>query len=1173
MFLRLFLHRFRSGVIAGGLWLALAGGAVWAAEDGTERVVVQLPFTHQFQFAGLYAAQTQGYFRAEGLTVELREGVPGQRPVAEVVAGRAHYGIAGGASLLVDRLKGAPLVALAAIFQHSPLAIMVRADSPIATPLDLVGQRIALDPRSLNAELRAVFLLEGIKPGQYVEVPNLPDRNELLTGEADAIPAWVTDLPFDTERAGVRYRLIRPADYGADFYGDTLFTTEEELRHAPARVEAMHRAIVRGWEYALAHPQELVEWILREHGKTHPNLSRARLRFEAAAIERLAQPDVVAIGHMNPGRWRKLAELVVGLSLVAEAQRVEGFVWNRPQEERVPAWTRWVVIAAGTALAVASLVMLANWRLKRLVDRRTRELQVSEKKQREYFDLAPTPIVVADVQAIADRLEAWRREGVTDLRARLAQEPRQVEELFRLKRVVAANRCALEHSNFGSTEEMDARLREVMTEQALDGFVGELEAIWEGRDALTQEKTYRMLDGRIVHMLLRWSLERVDGRPDYRHVRLVFTDITAIRAAQQALQESEARYRNLFEMTPNPMYIFDTETLRIVMVNEAAVQRYGYTREEFLAMTVLDLRPGEEASRLRESMATYRGQTVQATGAHSAGLWRHRCKDGTILIVEVYTHGLGLNGRPCVLSLPFDMTAKLATEQALRESEARYRELFENAVGGVYRATPDGRFIAVNPAMARLHGFDSPEEMLAWNQRERGGIAYAHAEEHQRFIELLQRQGKVENFESRIIDRHGHTLWISETSRAVHDEQQRLLYYEGFVTDITARRRLEAELMRASKLEAVGILAGGIAHDFNNILTVVLGNVTLAEMDTATDSSVRRMLHDAKRATMRARDLTQQLLTFAKGGDPVRTAVSLPELLRESVEFAMHGSKSRGVFELAEGLWQANADKGQLGQVVQNLAINAVQSMPQGGTVRIRAANARLAAGAVGRLPAGDYVEISVADTGMGIAPDHLTKIFDPYFTTKQQGSGLGLATVYSIVRKHQGHIEVESRLGEGAVFRLWLPAVHQPEPVIPVEAAPLAALRVRVLFMDDEQPIREMARLFMARLGADCVGAPDGQSAVQAYREAMAAGTPFDVVVMDLTVPGGMGGREAMEQLRQIDPQVRAVVSSGYSRDPVLARYREHGFCAVLPKPYGLEQLRKVLDQAAAKTRRAPPA
>jgi nitrogen-specific signal transduction histidine kinase/CheY-like chemotaxis protein len=398
----------------------------------------------------------------------------------------------------------------------------------------------------------------------------------------------------------------------------------------------------------------------------------------------------------------------------------------------------------------------------------------------------------------------------------------------------------------------------------------------------------------------------------------------------------------------------------------------------------------------------------------------------------------------------------------------------------------------------------------------------------------------------------------------VRDEAGRLLYYEGFVTDISARRQLESEIGRASKLEAVGILAGGIAHDFNNILTVVLGNVTLAESDLAPGHPVSARLQEARQATLRARDLTLQLLTFAKGGEPVRTTIELPELLKESAGFALHGAKARGEFRFAPGLWRVNADKGQVGQVVQNLVINAVQAMPAGGVVTLSAGNVELAVASVGTppLPAGRYVQLMVADTGVGIAREHLAKVFDPYFSTKAQGSGLGLASAYSIVRKHEGHIAVESEPGKGTVFRIWLPAAAAfTSDAVKTTSGSRSPFRARVLFMDDEPTIRSMAVLFMQRIGYDCDVAVDGAEAVRKYGEAMDAGRKYEVVVMDLTVPGGMGGREAMEHLRRLDPGVSAIVSSGYSRDPVLANYQAHGFQAVLPKPYGLDQLTKVMQ------------
>jgi CheY-like chemotaxis protein len=311
---------------------------------------------------------------------------------------------------------------------------------------------------------------------------------------------------------------------------------------------------------------------------------------------------------------------------------------------------------------------------------------------------------------------------------------------------------------------------------------------------------------------------------------------------------------------------------------------------------------------------------------------------------------------------------------------------------------------------------------------------------------------------------------------------------------------------------------------------------------------------------MRARDLTPQLLTFARGGEPVRSAVRLPEVLKEAAHFALHGSKVRCDFAIEDGLWTAEVDKGQIGQVVQNLVINAVQAMPDGGVMHISMRNQRLAASAVRQLDEGDYLCIVISDTGSGIRPEHLARIFDPYFTTKQSGSGLGLATVYSIIRKHQGHIEVESELGRGTRFRFWLPAVPDAAPAAAEVTHAPDNLTGRVLFMDDEEPIRDMANALLKRLGFDVLTVVDGHEVLRAYAEAMTAGQRFDLVIMDLTVPGGMGGKEAMTELHKLDPLVRGIVSSGYSSDPVMANYKAHGFNGMVAKPYRLTDLAKTI-------------
>ncbi len=396
----------------------------------------------------------------------------------------------------------------------------------------------------------------------------------------------------------------------------------------------------------------------------------------------------------------------------------------------------------------------------------------------------------------------------------------------------------------------------------------------------------------------------------------------------------------------------------------------------------------------------------------------------------------------------------------------------------------------------------------------------------------------------------------------MHDLRSQPIGAVLVVRDVTHRSRLEADLLRASKLESIGVLAGGIAHDFNNLLSIVMGNLSLAAMECEESSPAAVRLREGERALLRARDLTQQLLTFAKGGEPVRAAVPLADVVRDAAKFSLHGSSVRCEFDIAEDLRPADADKGQIGQVVQNLVINAVQAMPGGGQIRLCLNNESLAQGDVVTLPPGEYLRMEIADSGRGIAPEHLTRIFEPFFTTKEFGSGLGLATVYSVIKKHRGHIAVESTLGTGTTFRIWLPAAR-PEPVRPVPVVgAFEPITGRVLFMDDEEPIRMMTKTLLERLGLEVKVAADGDEAVREYAAARENGQPYDVVVFDLTVPGAMGGADAMREILKMDPMAKGIVSSGYSSDPVMANFQAHGFRGSVPKPYRMSDFSRTLRE-----------
>jgi CheY-like chemotaxis protein len=328
-----------------------------------------------------------------------------------------------------------------------------------------------------------------------------------------------------------------------------------------------------------------------------------------------------------------------------------------------------------------------------------------------------------------------------------------------------------------------------------------------------------------------------------------------------------------------------------------------------------------------------------------------------------------------------------------------------------------------------------------------------------------------------------------------------------------------------------------------------------------------RLLSSAEKASMRARGLTQQLLTFARGGSPVKNTASIRQLLKESVAFVLRGSNVKCKYSIARDLWAVDMDEGQMAQVISNLAINAMQAMPEGGTINVKAENITAGKRKFSSLKVGRYAKISIEDQGIGIPEEHLQKVFDPYFTTKKGGSGLGLATAYSIVRNHSGHVEVDFEVRDGTAFNIYLPASEQKAPKRKKERKqPVKMLGKRVLVMDDETDIRESVGAALKLFGYDVTFSSDGAGTVKMYKKAMKSGRPFDAVIMDLTIPGGMGGKEALEKLFKIDPGVRAIATSGYSNDPVMADFKKHGFCNIIPKPYRIEDLSRVLHKVIKK-------
>jgi PAS domain S-box-containing protein len=409
-----------------------------------------------------------------------------------------------------------------------------------------------------------------------------------------------------------------------------------------------------------------------------------------------------------------------------------------------------------------------------------------------------------------------------------------------------------------------------------------------------------------------------------------------------------------------------------------------------------------------------------------------------------------------------------------------------------------------------------------------------------------------------LVARDGTERSIADSSAPIRDGGRRIVGAVLVFRDVTDEERRDRALARTQRLESLAVLAGGIAHDFNNMLTGVLANLGVA-VERTRDQDVLEVLADVRNAAERARGLTKQLLTFANGGAPVKELTDLETLVRETVQFSTHGWPGACHFELAPGLWHGLVDPGQVAQVVQNVVINAVQAMPTGGRLIVAADNLVLDKAEAAPLREGPFVRIRIADEGPGIPEPVRERIFEPFYSTKPHGSGLGLAVCHSVVSKHDGRIDVISREGAGTTFDVYFPARPEARAAVAASSVPPLVAGARILVMDDEPAIRRAVARAL-RPACETVGAASGEEAVERFREARAAGKPFALVILDLTVPGGMGGVETLRALRRIDRELPAVVSSGFSSDPIMASHAERGFAAVLAKPYEPAQLREVV-------------
>ncbi len=503
-----------------------------------------------------------------------------------------------------------------------------------------------------------------------------------------------------------------------------------------------------------------------------------------------------------------------------------------------------------------------------------------------------------------------------------------------------------------------------------------------------------------------------------------------------------------------------------------------------------------------------------------------------------------------------DITSRRQAQQTIEENEARYNAIVEHSYNLIIETSVDGIFIYVSQNHKDILGYE-PDDLIG-----RSIFEYIHNDD--KLAVINQCIAGLHNFESsghitfRYLHKDGTWRWLESSGQPFKTASGEI---NAVITsrDITDRKQMEQEMLKSQKLESLGILAGGIAHDFNNLLTTIIGNVSLAKI-CGDPEEVQEILGDVEAASSRAKDLTDQLLTFAKGGVPVKKTYSIKNILEESTEFVLRGSNIKYEISVEEGIQNVNVDQGQINQVLNNLIINSKQAMPDGGIITIEAKNKQLDDNNNLGLRPGDYIELNVADEGVGIDVEVMHKIFDPYFTTKPDGNGLGLATTYSIIKNHDGNISVESEPNVGTTFHIYLPATDSESTENQLGSKTHIAGKGQILVMDDDVGIRTLLEKALTTLGYEVSFATNGRETIDIYIRSMEENKQFDAVILDLTVPGEIGGTDAIKELIAIDPGVKAIVSSGYSNDSVMAEYEKWGFKACVAKPYNLEQLSRVL-------------
>lgn len=616
--------------------------------------------------------------------------------------------------------------------------------------------------------------------------------------------------------------------------------------------------------------------------------------------------------------------------------------------------------------------------------------------------------------------------------------------------------------------------------------------------------------------------------------------------------QTEEKFRSLFNNAGDAIFIHDWDG-NMLEVNDVACQRLGYSRDELLKLSPKDFNLPEHAEKMAENIE------ILHNAGHIIIETNHVTRNKEIIPIEISARSIQYGEHSAILSIARDITTRKHAEEELRKLSSAVTQ----SPASIVITDIEGNIEYVNPKFTKTTGY-TYEEALGQNPR-----ILKSGEQPPEFYKNLWdtiTSGKEWSGEFHNKKKSGELFWESASVSAVVDEEGVITNFLAVKEDITELKKMEEELMKTQKLESVGILAGGIAHDFNNILTAIVNNVHFAKecvVENVDVDEIVELLESANDACFRAKDLTKQLLIFSKGGAPVLKTVLISEMIKESAEFALRGSSVKASYDIPDDLWPVDVDEGQISQVINNLLINAMQAMSNGGIIEVVAENLHISNEDNLLLKKGRYIMLAIKDNGKGISEQIIDKIFDPYFSTKEKGSGLGLSTSYSIINNHQGYINVNSVKGKGTTFNIYLPVSQNIVETREREIKGSTKCDGRILVLEDNEAIIKTLRYILNKSGFEAEYSMDGTEAIQIYKKAMKSGQRFDAVMLDLTIPGGMGGKECIEKLKGIDPNIKGIVCSGYSDGPVIANYEKYGFCDVISKPYKVHEIREKLSKA----------